>query len=63
MSHAIAMVAIALAVIASNILFTKLIFGRHYDDASKTEKIMVDVISFGVMVTLFLVYIVLISNI
>lgn len=62
MSHAIAMVAIALSVVAANILFTKLIFGRHYDDASKKEKIMMDVLSFGVMVALFLIYIVLISN-
>ena len=63
MSHAIAMVAIALAVVAANILFTRLIFGRHYNDAPKREKIMMDVLSFGVMVALFLVYIVLISNI
>ena len=60
MSNAIAMVAIALAVIAANILFTKLIFGRQYDDAPKSEKIMMDVLSFGVMVAL--IYIVLISN-
>ena len=63
MSNAIAMVAIALAVVAANILFTKLIFGRYYNDASKKEKIMMDVLSFGVMVALFLIYIVLISNI
>jgi hypothetical protein len=63
MSNAIAMVAISLAVVAANILFTKLIFARHYNDASKKEKIMMDVLSFGVMVALFLVYIVLISNI
>jgi hypothetical protein len=63
MSNAIAMVAIAFAVVAANILFTKLIFGRHYENASKREKIMMDVLSFGVMVALFLVYIVLISNI
>ena len=56
------MVAIALAVVAANILFTKLIFGRQYDDAPKSEKIMMDVLSFGVMVALFLIYIVLISN-
>lgn len=62
MSHAIAMVAIALAVVAANILFTRLIFGRHYDNASKKEKMMMDVLSFGVMVALFLIYIVLISN-
>jgi heme/copper-type cytochrome/quinol oxidase subunit 1 len=62
MSHAIAMVAIAFAVVAANILFTKLIFGRQYDDAPKREKIMMDVLSFGVMVALFLIYIVLISN-
>lgn len=62
MSHAIAMVAIALAVVAANILFTKLIFGRQYDDAPKREKMMMDVLSFGVMVALFLIYIVLISN-
>lgn len=63
MSNAIAMVAIALAVVAANILFTRLIFGKRYDDASKKEKNMMDVLSFGVMVALFLVYIVLISNI
>ena len=63
MSNAIAMVAIALAVVAANILFTRLIFGKRYDDASKKEKIMMDVLSFGVMVALFLIYIVLISNI
>lgn len=62
MSHAIAMVAVALAVVATNILFTKLIFGRHYEDAPKKEKMMMDVISLGVMVALFLIYIVLISN-
>lgn len=62
MSHTIAILAIGLAVIAANILFTKLIFGRHYDDASKNDKIMMDVLSFGVMVALFLIYIVLISN-
>jgi hypothetical protein len=63
MSNAIAMVAIALAVVAANILFTRLIFGKRYDDASKKEKNMMDVLSLGVMVALFLVYIVLISNI
>jgi len=62
MSNSIAMVAIALSVVAANILFTKLIFGRHYDNASKKEKMMMDVLSFGVMVALFLIYIVLISN-
>jgi heme/copper-type cytochrome/quinol oxidase subunit 1 len=62
MSHAIAMGAIAFAVVAANILFTKLIFGRHYNDAPKREKMMMDVLSFGVMVALFLIYIVLISN-
>lgn len=62
MSNAIAMVAIALTVVAANILFTRLIFGRHYDNASKKEKMMMDVLSFGVMVALFLIYIVLISN-
>jgi hypothetical protein len=62
MSHSIAMVAIALAVVAANILFTKLIFGRHYQNATKKEQIMMDVLSFGVMVALFLVYIVLTSN-
>lgn len=62
MSNSIAMVAIALAVIAANILFTKLIFGRHYQNATKNEQIMMDVLSFGVMVALFLVYIVLTSN-
>ncbi len=62
MSHAIAMVAVALAVVATNILFTKLIFGRHYEDAPKKEKMMMDVLSLGVMVALFLIYIVLISN-
>ena len=62
MIHAIAMVAVALAVVATNILFTKLIFGRHYEDAPKKEKMMMDVISLGVMVALFLIYIVLISN-
>jgi hypothetical protein len=62
MSHAIAMVAVALSVIAANILFTRLIFGKHYDDAPKKEKMMMDVIGMGVMVALFLIYIVLISN-
>lgn len=62
MSNAIAMVAVALAVISANILFTKLIFGRQYDDASKREKNMMDVLSLGVMVALFLIYIVIISN-
>lgn len=62
MSNSIAMVAIALAVVAANILFTKLIFGRHYQNATKNEQIMMDVLSFGVMVALFLVYIVLTSN-
>ena len=62
MSNAIAMMAIALVVIAINILLTKLIFGKSYDDAQKNEQIMMDVFSFGVMVALFLIYIVLISN-
>lgn len=62
MSHTISILAIGLAVVAANILFTKLIFGRNYDDAPKSEKIMMDVLSFGVMVALFLIYIVLISN-
>lgn len=62
MSNVIAMVAIALSVVAANILFTRLIFGRCYDDASKKEKNIMDVLSFGVMVALFLIYIVLISN-
>lgn len=63
MSHTITILAIGLSVVAVNILFTKLIFGRQYNDASKKEKIMMDVLSFGVMVALFLIYIVLISNI
>jgi hypothetical protein len=63
MSNAIAMVAIALAVVAANILFTRWAFGKYYDDASKKEKNMMDVLGFGVMVALFLIYIVLISNI
>ena len=62
MSNVIAMMAIALVVIAINILLTKLIFGKSYDDAQKNEQIMMDVFSFGVMVALFLIYIVLISN-
>jgi hypothetical protein len=62
MSNAIAMMAIALVVIAINILLTKLIFGKSYDDAQKNEQIMMDVFSFGVMVALFLIYIVIISN-
>lgn len=62
MSKSIAMVVIALMVIAINVLLTKFIFGRQYDDAPKNEKIMMDVLSFGVMVALFLIYIVLISN-
>jgi len=63
MSHAIGMVAIALVVVAANIQLTKLIFGKGYEHAPKKEQIMMDVLSFGVMVALFLVYIVLISNI
>lgn len=62
MSKIIVMFAIAIGVIALNILFTKLIFNKNYEDASKRERIMMDVLSFGVMVALFLIYIVLISN-
>jgi hypothetical protein len=63
MTHAIGMVAIALAVVAANILFTKFMFGKRYEDASKKEKNFMDAISLCVMVALFIVYIVLISNI
>jgi hypothetical protein len=63
MSNAIAMVAIALAVVAANILFTKFMFGKKYENASKKEKNLMDSISLCVMVALFIVYIVLISNI
>lgn len=57
------MVAIALAVVAVNILFTKFMFGKRYEDASKKEKNFMDAISLCVMVALFIVYIVIISNI
>jgi NADH:ubiquinone oxidoreductase subunit 6 (subunit J) len=63
MSDFIAMIVIAFLVVAVNILITELVFGRKYDDASSKQKIMIDMISFGVMITLFLVYILLISNI
>jgi len=63
MTSTVAMMAIALVVVAVNVLLTKYIFGKQYDEANKNEKIMMDVLSFGVMVALFLVYIVLISNI
>jgi hypothetical protein len=57
------MIVIAFLVVAVNILITELVFGIKYDDASSKQKIMIDMISFGVMITLFLVYILLISNI
>jgi len=63
MSDFIAMIVIAFLVVTANILITELVFGRKYDDASSKQKIMIDMISFGVMITLFLVYILLISNI
>jgi predicted membrane protein len=62
MINAILMLTTAFAVVSANILLTKLIFGRGYEDASKREKNVMDVLSLGVMVGLFLIYIVLISN-
>ena len=57
------MLAISLMVVVANFLLTKLIFGKGYNDAPKREKNMMDVLSLGVMVALFLIYIVIISNI
>jgi hypothetical protein len=63
MINAILMLAISFMVVVANVLLTKFIFGRGYEDASKREKNMMDVLSLGVMVGLFLIYIVIISNI
>jgi hypothetical protein len=57
------MLAISFMVVVANVLLTKFIFGRGYEDASKREKNMMDVLSLSVMVGLFLIYIVIISNI
>ena len=63
MINAILMLAISFMVVVANVLLTKFIFGRGYEDASKREKNMMDVLSLSVMVGLFLIYIVIISNI
>jgi hypothetical protein len=63
MINAILMLAISFMVVVVNIRLTKLIFGRGYDDAPKREKNMMDVLSLSLMVGLFLIYIIIISNI
>ena len=63
MINAVLMLATAFAVVLANVLFTKLIFGKRYNDASKREKNVMDMLSLCVMVVLFLIYIVIISNI
>jgi hypothetical protein len=63
MINAILMLAISFMVVVANVLLTKFIFGRGYEDASKREKNMMDVLILSVMVGLFLIYIVIISNI
>lgn len=62
MIDALGMLVIALVVVAFNIFVTRYLLGSRYEEASKKEKIMMEIINFGVMLGLLLLYIVLISN-
>lgn len=54
---------ISIIVISVNILINRFLFRKSYDDASKNEKIIMDVMSLGIVVLLFFVYMIIISNI
>lgn len=54
---------ISILVVSVNILINRFLFRKSYDDASKSEKIMMDVMSLGIVVLLFFIYMVIISNI
>lgn len=54
---------ISIIVISVNILINRFLFRKSYDDASKNDKIIMDVMSLGIVVLLFFVYMIIISNI
>lgn len=54
---------ISIIVVSVNILINRFLFRKSYDDASKNEKIIMDVMSLGIVVLLFFVYMIIISNI
>ena len=54
---------ISIIVVSVNILINRFLFRKSYDDASKSEKIMMDVMSLGIVVLLFFIYMIIISNI
>jgi hypothetical protein len=54
---------ISIIVVSVNILINRFLFRKSYDDASKNDKIMMDVMSLGIVVILFFIYMIIISNI
>lgn len=54
---------ISILVVSVNILINRFLFRKSYDDASKNDKIMMDVMSLGIVVLLFFIYMIIISNI
>jgi hypothetical protein len=54
---------ISIIVVSVNILINRFLFRKSYDDASKNDKIMMDVMSLGIVVLLFFIYMIIISNI
>jgi hypothetical protein len=54
---------ISILVVSVNILINRFLFKKSYDDASKNDKIIMDVMSLGIVVLLFFIYMVIISNI
>lgn len=55
------MISAGILVIFINVLINRHLFKSGYDDASKREKIVIDLIGLGVVVSLFLFYMFLIS--
>ena len=54
---------ISILVVSVNVLINRFLFKKSYDDASKNDKIIMDVMSLGIVVLLFFIYMVIISNI
>ena len=54
---------ISILVVSVNILINRFLFKKSYDDASKNDKIIMDVMSLGIVVLLFFIYMIIISNI
>jgi hypothetical protein len=54
---------ISILVVSVNVLINRFLFKKSYDDASKNDKIIMDVMSLGIVVLLFFIYMIIISNI